>query len=59
MSWGFRVTETSGGAEALRELQMAVEPFAVALLDYQMPEMDGLLVQPRVIDRTRQEREEG
>src|SRR5262249_58469302 len=40
--WGLRVAEASGGAEALAALRSAGEPFAVALLDFQMPEMDGL-----------------
>jgi PAS domain S-box-containing protein len=40
--WGLRVAEAPGGTEALAALRSAEEPFAVALLDYQMPGMDGL-----------------
>jgi PAS domain S-box-containing protein len=40
--WGMRVAEASGGAEALAALRSAEEPFALALLDFEMPGMDGL-----------------
>jgi CheY-like chemotaxis protein len=40
--WGLRVTDAPGGAEALRLLWAAEEPFSLALVDFQMPEMDGL-----------------
>jgi PAS domain S-box-containing protein len=40
--WGLRVAEAPGGAEALAALRSAGEPFALALLDFQMPGMDGL-----------------
>jgi PAS domain S-box-containing protein len=40
--WGLRVAEASGGAEALAALRSAEEAFALALLDYQMPQMDGM-----------------
>src|SRR5262249_40116041 len=40
--WGMRVAEASGGAEALAALRSAEEAFALALLDFQMPGMDGL-----------------
>jgi PAS domain S-box-containing protein len=40
--WGLRVAEAAGGAEALAALRSAGEGFALALLDYQMPGMDGL-----------------
>jgi PAS domain S-box-containing protein len=40
--WGVRVAEASGGAEALAALRSAEEAFALALLDFEMPEMDGL-----------------
>ncbi len=38
--WGMRVTSASSGKEALQYIQ-ARKPFAVAILDMQMPEMDG------------------
>ena len=44
-SWGFAVTAVSSGAEALAALDEAVRaerPFAVALVDWQMPGIDGL-----------------
>jgi len=44
-SWGMRDEAASGGAEALAILQRAVaasDPFQLAILDMQMPEMDGL-----------------
>jgi PAS domain S-box-containing protein len=40
--WGLRVAEAPGGAEALAVLRSAGEAFALALLDFKMPEMDGL-----------------
>jgi PAS domain S-box-containing protein len=40
--WGLRVSEAAGGAEALVTLRSAREAFTLALLDYQMPGMDGL-----------------
>ena len=42
--WGCRFDETSNGVEALAKLQQAVtdkDPFDMAILDMQMPEMDG------------------
>jgi PAS domain S-box-containing protein len=40
--WGLRAAEAAGGAEALAALRSAGEAFALALLDFRMPEMDGL-----------------
>jgi PAS domain S-box-containing protein len=43
--WGIRSSSASGGSQALmllREASRRGEPFAVALLDFQMPEMDGI-----------------
>ena len=43
-SWHCRFDEASGGAEALNKLGKAVadgDPFDIAILDMQMPEMDG------------------
>ncbi|MBI3799425.1 MAG: response regulator [Deltaproteobacteria bacterium] len=44
-SWGIESEEVADGKQALAHLHEAVEagrPYQVALLDYQMPEMDGL-----------------
>ncbi|MDX6703334.1 MAG: two-component system, sensor histidine kinase and response regulator [Baekduia sp.] len=44
-SWGMRVTSCPDGLRALDELQRAAErgePFDVAVLDYNMPYMDGV-----------------
>ena len=41
--WGLRVTQASGGAEALAELAKG-EKFDIVLLDLQMPDMDGLML---------------
>jgi PAS domain S-box-containing protein len=40
--WGVCVAEAPGGAAALAALRSAEDAFALALLDFQMPEMDGL-----------------
>lgn len=42
--WGCRFREASGGRQALEELRQAAagnDPFQIAILDMQMPEMDG------------------
>jgi PAS domain S-box-containing protein len=41
-AWGLYAAEASGGAEALAALRSAREPFELVLLDYQMPQMDGV-----------------
>ncbi len=44
-AWGMQTTVASSGVEALELLRSrsnANEPFALAILDYHMPEMDGL-----------------
>jgi len=44
-AWGFKFTAAERGAQALtilREAAAAGEPFGLAILDMQMPEMDGL-----------------
>jgi PAS domain S-box-containing protein len=46
--WGLRVAEAPSGAEALRALRSAKEPFSLALVDFQMPEMDGLVLGRRI-----------
>jgi signal transduction histidine kinase/CheY-like chemotaxis protein len=42
--WGLRVESATSGAEAIARLrkERGAEPFALALLDMQMPDMDGL-----------------
>ena len=43
-SWGMRPCEAAGGAEAMECLNQALmdnDPFQIAIIDMQMPEMDG------------------
>ncbi|MHB8773217.1 MAG: response regulator [Syntrophales bacterium] len=43
-SWGMRAAETSDGPAALRALLRAIaegDPFSIAIIDMQMPDMDG------------------
>jgi PAS domain S-box-containing protein len=60
-SWGMRVREASSGLEALKALKGAVasgQPFDIAMVDMQMPQMEGeklcksILLDPRLA-RTR------
>ncbi|MCX5849314.1 MAG: PAS domain S-box protein [Deltaproteobacteria bacterium] len=49
--WGCVVTEASRGAEGLKELEKAKKkgaPFRVAILDSQMPEMDGFTLAQKI-----------
>jgi two-component system sensor histidine kinase/response regulator len=41
-SWGVKTTAVEGGQEALEELRSAGEPYDLAVLDMQMPGMDGI-----------------
>jgi CheY-like chemotaxis protein/HPt (histidine-containing phosphotransfer) domain-containing protein len=44
-SWGMQSTEVEGGRQALEVLRTVVaggQPYDLVLLDYQMPEMDGM-----------------
>ncbi|MCA9920510.1 MAG: response regulator, partial [Anaerolineales bacterium] len=50
-SWGMQAQETADPAEALRWVEEGV-PFDVAVLDMQMPDMDGLML-AAAIRRTR------
>jgi len=46
-SWGMRSGSAAGGVEALDAMRAALEsgdPYQFVLLDYQMPEMDGMMV---------------
>ncbi len=50
-NWSMRPTLAKGGAEGLELLRRAAEagePFALVLLDYHMPEMDGFTVAERI-----------
>jgi two-component system sensor histidine kinase/response regulator len=51
-SWGMRVTSCPDGVEALEALHRAAdrgEPFDVAVLDYNMPQMDGVELARRIM----------
>jgi len=54
-SWGFEITEASSGSEALEQLQRAVhEPtrfFELVLVDWKMPEMDGVTLARQIHDQ--------
>jgi PAS domain S-box-containing protein len=50
-SWEMRPTTATNGAEGLAELQRAAhagQPYPLVLLDFMMPEMDGLTVAERI-----------
>jgi two-component system, sensor histidine kinase and response regulator len=47
-SWGLRTTGVEGGPQALEELRSAGEPYDLAVLDMQMPDMDGMGLARRI-----------
>src|SRR5918994_4357058 len=47
-SWGVRTSGVGGGPEALRELRSSGEPYDLAVLDMQMPGMDGMELARRI-----------
>ncbi|HUQ81335.1 MAG TPA: response regulator, partial [Gemmatimonadaceae bacterium] len=52
--WAMRSTVVDSGAAALRALEHAVstgDPFKLALIDFQMPEIDGFSLAERIRDR--------
>jgi signal transduction histidine kinase/CheY-like chemotaxis protein len=49
-TWGMRPTSSSSGAEGLR--RMAEQNFDVVLIDFQMPEMDGITLAREIRKRT-------
>jgi CheY-like chemotaxis protein len=55
-SWGMRDTAVTSGPEALGSLHRGLkekDPFQIAIIDYQMPEMDGLTLANRIKDDPR------
>ena len=49
-TWGMKTTSASSGAEGLRK--MAEQNFDVVLIDFQMPEMDGVTLARKIRQRT-------
>ncbi len=49
-SWGMRVEAAAGGAEALAIMrkEATTDPYAIAVVDFQMPEMGGLELANRI-----------
>ena len=43
-TWGFQVEVVDNGSEALKTIRTARKPYDVVLLDYQLPEQDGMAV---------------
>jgi CheY-like chemotaxis protein len=51
ISWGMRNGSVASGPEALQILRLATrenDPYQIAILDYQMPHMDGLTLAARI-----------
>jgi two-component system, sensor histidine kinase and response regulator len=47
-SWGVRTTAVEGGPQALEEIRSSKEPYDLAVLDMQMPGMDGMELARRI-----------
>jgi anti-sigma regulatory factor (Ser/Thr protein kinase) len=47
-SWGVRTTAVEGGPQALEEIRSSEEPYDLAVLDMQMPGMDGMELARRI-----------
>jgi two-component system, sensor histidine kinase and response regulator len=50
-SWGMRDASVEGGAQALSELRSSIagkDPYRIAILDMQMPDMDGLMLARKI-----------
>jgi two-component system sensor histidine kinase/response regulator len=47
-SWGVRTASAGGGLQALKKLRLAEEPYDLAVLDVQMPLMDGMELAKRI-----------
>ncbi|CAN5828446.1 hypothetical protein BH18ACT11_BH18ACT11_19050 [soil metagenome] len=47
-SWGVRVASAEGGEQALDQLRSASDPYDLAVLDMQMPGMDGMELARRI-----------
>jgi len=54
IGWGMRPSVADGGTAALHSLEQAVsmqEPFALALIDFQMPDLDGFGLAAKIYSR--------
>ncbi len=47
-AWGVHVTEAQSGEDALNQIKMAEHPFDLAIIDRQMPVMDGLSLAQKI-----------
>ena len=51
--WGYDTHEASSGMEAWEQLEKAESPFDIAILDWNMPVLDGLEICGRLRERKR------